>query len=130
MLTINQYFSNKKSRKIKLKFFKLELLDGAPHRRGVVFKVDVMTPRKPNSAKRKIVKVRIFVNDKKLFANVPGITHSLQRHSWVYVEGGSANDLPGVDYSLIRCLQDFKLRENFLRKNRRSKMIKLKFLLW
>lgn len=90
-------------------------------RKGVVYKVAIMTPRKPNSAKRKIVKVRLLANKKRVFANIPGIGHNLREYSVVMVRGGSANDLPGVNYTVIRGILDFTKLEDFGRRAGRSK---------
>jgi len=101
---------------------KLLALEGAPQRQGMVYKVTIMTPRKPNSAKRKIVKVRLGYNRRRVFANIPGLgTHELREYSLVLVEGGAAKDLPGVNYTVIRGALDFSRIEDFGRKQRRSK---------
>lgn len=105
----------------KIRRPRLLALEGAPIRKGVVYKVDTMTPRKPNSAKRKIVKIRLTYNGRRVFANIPGIGHKLREYSVVIVRGGSAKDLPGVNYALIRGAKDFTIREQFERRNRRSK---------
>lgn len=97
------------------------ILVGAPNRRGVVYKIAIMTPRKPNSAKRKIVKVRICVSNRRIFAQIPGWGHNLHEHSVVMIEGGGAKDLPGVSLSLMRGLLDFTGPEVFDRQNKRSK---------
>ena len=76
--------------------------DGAPMRKGVVYKIAVMTPRKPNSARRTFAKVRIIINQKKIFAKIPGIgEHHLQAHSVVMVRGHGPKDSPGINYHLI-----------------------------
>jgi small subunit ribosomal protein S12 len=81
-----------------------------------------MPPRKPNSAKRTIAKVRLFVNNKKLFAKIPGIgSHFLQNHSIVLLRGHGPKDSPGINYYLVRGKYDFFESENFGRKNKRSK---------
>lgn len=95
---------------------------GAPHRKGVVYKIAVITPRKPNSAKRTIAKVKLNFNDKRIFAKIPGQgEHFLQAHSVVLVRGHGPKDTPGVNYHLIRGLFDFERIELFGRRNRRSK---------
>lgn len=95
---------------------------GAPQRKGVVYKIAVMTPRKPNSAKRTIAKVTLNFNDKRIFAKIPGQgEHFLQAHSVVLVRGHGPKDTPGVNYHLIRGLFDFERIEIFGRRNRRSK---------
>lgn len=100
---------------------RLRALAGAPHRRGVIYKVTIMTPRKPNSAKRKIAKVRVVYNQFRVFANIPGIGHNLHEYSVVMVRGGSAKDLPGVNYTLMKGKLDFSTYEDFIRQSGRSK---------
>jgi len=95
---------------------------GAPHRKGVISKIGITTPRKPNSAKRKFAKVRIIVSKKVIFAHIPGIGRpAIQEYSIVMVEGGNPPDVPGVNYTLIRGLYDFDKYEEYGRKKRRSK---------
>jgi small subunit ribosomal protein S12 len=95
---------------------------GAPQRKGVVYKIAKMTPRKPNSARRTFAKVRVVINNKKLFAKIPGIgEHFLQAHSLVLIRGHGPKDSPGINYHLIRGLYDFHKVELFGRRNRRSK---------
>jgi len=97
------------------------LLD-APHRKGVISKVGITTPRKPNSAKRKFAKVRIIISRKLVFAHIPGIGRpSIQEYSLVMVEGGNPPDVPGVNYTLMRGLLDFDKYEEYGRRKRRSK---------
>jgi len=106
-----------KKRKKKAKAF-----DYAPHRKGVIYKIAVMSPRKPNSARRTFAKVRLLFNNKRLFAKIPGIgEHYLQTHSIVFVRGHGPKDSPGINYHLIRGLCDFIKLEPYGRKNRRSK---------
>jgi small subunit ribosomal protein S12 len=79
---------------------------GNPQAGGNVFRPRIVTPRKPNSARRPAVKV--FLNNlKKIVAHIPGIGHNLRRHSHVLVRGGGARDLPGVRYSCVRGVYDF-----------------------
>ena len=81
-----------------------------------------MTPRKPNSAKRTIAKVRLVFNDKKVFAKIPGIgEHKLQAHSLVFLRGHGPKDSPGINYHLVRGLCDFTHVELFGRRTARSK---------
>jgi len=95
---------------------------GAPHRKGVIYKIATMAPRKPNSAKRTLAKVRLNVNGKRIFAKIPGIgEHFLQTHSVVFVRGHGPKDSPGLNYHLVRGLCDFVHEESYGRKNRRSK---------
>ena len=95
---------------------------GAPQKKGVIVKMGITTPRKPNSAKRKYAKVRMIMAKKIIFAHVPGIgKHGLQEYSIVLVEGGSPPDVPGVNYTMIRGVYDFDKPEEYKRKKRRSK---------
>lgn len=97
-------------------------LVGAPMRKGVILKMAITTPRKPNSAKRKYAKIRIIISRKVIHAHIPGRGPSyLQQYSIVMVEGGSPPDVPGVNYSLIRGLCDFDVDELAPRHQRRSK---------
>jgi small subunit ribosomal protein S12 len=94
----------------------------APQRKGVIYKITTMSPRKPNSARRTFAKVRLCFNDKKIFAKIPGIgDHFLQTHSLVLVRGHGPKDSPGINYHLIRGQCDFIRDEPFGRRNRRSK---------
>jgi len=94
----------------------------APHRKGIVYRIAVTSPRKPNSARRTIAKVRLSYNDKKIFAKIPGMgEHRLQAHSLVFVRGHGPKDTPGVNYHLVRGLCDFVTVEPFGRRNARSK---------
>ena len=93
----------------------------APLRKAVCLKVYTTTPRKPNSAIRKVAKVRILATGKKIIAYIPGQGHTLQEHSIVLVRGGRVPDLPGVHYKLIRGKYDFIYVERFERCNKRSK---------
>ena len=99
MPTINQLLKNPRSNKIKK--FKAVTLGGCPQKKGVCLKVYKMTPRKPNSARRSVVKVRLY-NKKRLIAFIPGIGHNLQKYNDVLVRGGRARDLPGIRYTIIR----------------------------
>jgi small subunit ribosomal protein S12 len=113
---INKRRFNKKRKKKALAF------EGAPHRKGVIYKIAIMSPRKPNSARRTFAKVRLLFNDKKIFAKIPGIgEHFLQTHSVVFVRGHGPKDSPGINYHLIRGLCDFVKIEPYGRRNRRSK---------
>jgi small subunit ribosomal protein S12 len=76
-------------------------LDGSPQRRGVCMRVYTTTPKKPNSAMRKVARVRL-TNTKEVNAYIPGEGHNLQEHSIVLVRGGRVKDLPGVRYHIVR----------------------------
>lgn len=82
-----------------------ELPGGAPFKRGVCLKVTTTTPKKPNSALRKIARVRLS-NGMEVTAYIPGIGHNLQEHSIVLLKGGKTKDLPGVRYKIIRGVYD------------------------
>ncbi len=80
-------------------------IQGSPFKRGVCVKVTTMTPKKPNSALRKIARVRLS-NGMEVTAYIPGIGHNLQEHSIVLLKGGKTKDLPGVRYKIIRGVYD------------------------
>jgi len=97
-------------------------LQGAPHRKAVIKKIAITTPRKPNSAKRRYAKITVIVSGKVVHAKVPGIGKpEIQEYSVVMFEGGSPKDTPGVNYTLIRGKLDFDKEEVFKRKKSRSK---------
>jgi len=99
MPTINQLV--RKGRKRQQRKTKSQALGRCPQRRGVCTLVRTMTPKKPNSALRKIARVRLS-NGKEVTAYIPGIDHNLQEHSIVLVRGGRVRDLPGVRYHIVR----------------------------
>lgn len=99
MPTINQLV--RKGRKKLSKKKKTPALQGNPLRRGVCIRVYTTTPKKPNSALRKVARVRL-TNGHEVTAYIPGIGHNLQEHSIVLVRGGRVKDLPGVRYKVIR----------------------------
>lgn len=106
----------------KVRRSKVGAFDGAPLRKGVVYKIAVMSPRKPNSARRTYAKVKLSYNGKKLFAKIPGIgDHFLQAHAVVLVRGHGPKDSPGINYHLIRGKYDFNKLETYGRRKRRSK---------
>jgi len=78
---------------------------GAPFKRGICLKVTTTTPKKPNSALRKIARVRLS-NGMEVTAYIPGVGHNLQEHSIVLIKGGRTKDLPGVRYKVIRGVYD------------------------
>lgn len=92
-------------------------LKGNPFLKGVVMRARILTPKKPNSAKRPIAKV-ILTNKKRITAHIPGIGHNLRRHSTVLIRGGGARDLPGVSFTCVRGKHDLICVPN--RFNRRS----------
>ncbi|AFV12764.1 30S ribosomal protein S12 [Thermacetogenium phaeum DSM 12270] len=99
MPTLNQLV--RKGRKTERKKSDAPALKGCPQRRGVCTRVYTTTPKKPNSALRKVARVRL-TNGMEVTAYIPGIGHNLQEHSVVLVRGGRVKDLPGVRYHIIR----------------------------
>ena len=91
----------RKGRKPKVNQTKSRALDSCPQRRGVCTRVYTTTPKKPNSALRKVAKVRL-TNGIEIIAYIPGEGHNLQEHSIVLVRGGRVKDLPGVKYHIVR----------------------------
>ena len=118
MPTINQLIRKGRKRIIKksntpalrttlnsLKRKSRELPKGSPFKRGVCLKVTTVTPKKPNSALRKIASVRLS-NGMEVTAYIPGVGHNLQEHSIVMIRGGRVSDLPGVRYHIVRGVYD------------------------
>ncbi|HEY4232406.1 MAG TPA: 30S ribosomal protein S12 [Lacipirellulaceae bacterium] len=103
MPTVNQLV--RRRRRAKRKFSKSPVLDKCPQKRGVCLLVRTMTPKKPNSALRKITRVRLS-NGKEVTVYIPGEGHTLQEHSIVLVRGGRIRDLPGVRYQVVRGARD------------------------
>tara|TARA_B110000908_G_C9914149_1_gene296684 strand:+ start:179 stop:553 length:375 start_codon:yes stop_codon:yes gene_type:complete len=103
MPTIQQLVRN--GRKTMVSKSKSRALDSCPQRRGVCTRVYTTTPKKPNSALRKVAKVRL-TNGQEIIAYIPGEGHNLQEHSIVLVRGGRVKDLPGVRYHIVRGVLD------------------------
>ncbi|KAF9046400.1 hypothetical protein BJ165DRAFT_1471347 [Panaeolus papilionaceus] len=103
--TINQSIRAKRVPK-KQEHSKSPLLENCPQRKGVVTRLIIATPKKPNSAKRKVARVKLTTG-KSLMAYIQGEGHNLQEHSVVLVRGGRTKDLPGVGYKLVRGALDF-----------------------
>ncbi|MGA0163089.1 MAG: 30S ribosomal protein S12 [Bdellovibrionota bacterium] len=116
MPTINQLV--RKGRKKPVYKTKSPALKGAPQKRGVCTRVFTMTPKKPNSALRKVARVRL-TNKQEVTAYIGGIGHNLQEHSVVLIRGGRVKDLPGVRYHIVRGSLDTSGVQN--RKKGRSK---------
>lgn len=108
----------RKPRIIKRKKSKAPALKMAPQKRGVCLQVRTMTPKKPNSALRKVARVRLS-NNEEVTSYIPGEGHNLQEHSMVLVRGGRVKDLPGVRYHIVRGTLDCQGVQN--RKRSRSK---------
>lgn len=116
MPTINQLL--RKGREKEVEKSKAPALQGCPQKRGVCTRVYTTTPKKPNSALRKVAKVRL-TNQIEVIAYIPGEGHNLQEHSIVLIRGGRVKDLPGVRYHIIRGALDTSGVEG--RKKGRSK---------
>lgn len=99
MTTVNQLVRN--SRKRKAQKSKMPALQACPQKRGVCIRVYTTTPKKPNSALRKVARVRL-TNGMEVTAYIPGEGHNLQEHSVVLIRGGRVKDLPGVRYHIVR----------------------------
>jgi small subunit ribosomal protein S12 len=116
MPTINQLVRN--SREKVSKRNKVPALKACPQKRGVCLRVYTTTPKKPNSALRKVARVKL-TNGQEVTAYIPGEGHNLQEHSVVLIRGGRVKDLPGVRYHIIRGTLDTQGLEK--RRQRRSK---------
>jgi len=116
MPTINQLIRH--GRKKSKRKSKSRALNRCPHKRGVCLVVRTQTPKKPNSALRKIARIRLS-NGEEVTGYIPGVGHNLQEHSIVMVRGGRVKDLPGVRYHIVRGKLDTSGVEN--RKKSRSK---------
>ena len=116
MPTVNQLLRKKRSR-VKARN-KVPALKSCPQKRGVCLRVYTTTPKKPNSALRKVARVKL-TNGQEVTAYIPGEGHNLQEHSVVLIRGGRVKDLPGVRYHIIRGTLDTQGLEK--RRQRRSK---------
>ena len=120
MATINQLVRN--PRKSKISKSDVPALESCPQRRGVCTRVYTTTPKKPNSALRKVARVRL-TNGQEVTSYIGGEGHNLQEHSVVVIRGGRVKDLPGVRYHIVRGSLDTQGVEN--RKQGRSKYLSL-----
>jgi len=118
MTTIHQV--TRGGRRSRHKYCRTKNLQQCPQRKGTCTKIIIIKPKKPNSAQRKIAKIRL-TNRKFIRAAIPGQGHNLQQYSVVMVRGGRVRDIPGIHYKIIRGVYDFTGRESFDRKQRRSK---------
>jgi len=119
-MTTYQQASKKKTRLTKPNRIKTKKLNKCPQRRGTCVRISIIKPKKPNSAQRKLAKVKLTTG-KFVLAAIPGQQHNLQEFSSVLVRGGRVRDLPGVHYKLIRGVGDFNRNESILRQQKRSK---------
>ena len=99
MPTFNQLI--KHPRKVKKRATKVPALKKSPQRKGICLKVYARSPKKPNSANRKVASVRLTTRSK-VISYIPGVGHNLQEHSVVLIRGGRVKDLPGVRYHILR----------------------------
>jgi small subunit ribosomal protein S12 len=108
MPTIHQLLINKKNKRIAKKpTLRTRALMKCPQKRGVCLRVYTKTPKKPNSALRKVAKVRL-TNSIEVIAYIPGEGHNIQEHSVIMIRGGRVKDLPGVKYRMIRGVLDLQ----------------------
>ncbi len=107
MPTTNQLFRKTKGRDIKTRKRYKPALEACPQKQGVCTRVYTKTPKKPNSALRKVAKIRLS-NSNEIIASIPGEGHNLQEHSVVLVRGGRVKDLPGVKYRVVRGVLDLQ----------------------
>src|SRR5689334_11405978 len=120
MSTYRQSAIIEKGKKHKKRRIDAPALKGCPQRRGVCFKATIMKPKKPNSAMRKIAKVRLRKR-RRVVAYICGIGHNVQEHNALLIRGGRVRDLPGLHYKLVKGKLDFSWAELFLRRQSRSK---------
>ena len=116
MPTINQLVRKRRAKVEKLN--KVPAMESCPQKRGVCTRVYTTTPKKPNSAMRKVAKVRL-TNGYEVISYIPGESHNLQEHSVVLIRGGRVKDLPGVRYHILRGVLDTQGVKD--RRQRRSK---------
>ena len=116
MPTINQLIRSRRSKQIKRN--KVPALESCPQKRGVCTRVYTTTPKKPNSALRKVARVKL-TNGFEVTSYIPGEGHNIQEHSVVMIRGGRVKDLPGVRYHVLSGVLDSEGVKN--RKQRRSK---------
>jgi small subunit ribosomal protein S12 len=116
MPTINQLIRKPRVRPVARN--KVPALDACPQKRGVCTRVSTVTPKKPNSALRKVARVRL-TNSKEVPCYIPGEGHNLQEHSVVLIRGGRVKDLPGIRYHILRGVLDTQGVKD--RRQRRSK---------
>jgi len=119
-MTTYQQASKKYTRLTKPNHSKTKKLNKCPQKRGTCVRISIIKPKKPNSAQRKLAKVKLTTG-KFVLAAIPGQQHNLQEFSSVLVRGGRVRDLPGVHYKLIRGVGDFNRTESIIRMQKRSK---------
>jgi len=109
-----------RKRRSKNRIIRAPALKGCPFKKVVIVKLRIMKPKKPNSANRKVAKVRLS-SGRQLVAQVPGIGHFLQEHAIVFINGKRVRDLPGMHYRLVKGVADFSYKESGIRRQARSR---------
>ena len=112
--------SSVRKRRSKRRIIRVPALRGCPAKKAVIVKMRIMKPKKPNSANRKVAKIRLCYG-RQLVAQVPGLGHFLQEHAIVMVNGKRVRDLPGMHYRLVKGVADFNYKELGIRKQARSR---------
>jgi small subunit ribosomal protein S12 len=116
-MTLSQIFVRHQRSKRKRKHLK-SALDNCPQKLGCVIKVEIRSPKKPHSARRKTMRLRL-TNKKRPFCYIPGIGHSVQKFNYILMRGGRRRDIPGMKYTGIRGIESFSIPVN--RRTARSK---------
>jgi small subunit ribosomal protein S12 len=116
-MTFSQICIKNRRQERKRKYLK-GALDKCPHKLGCVIKVEIRSPKKPHSARRKIMRLRLS-NKKRPFCYIPGIGHSVQKFNYILMRGGRRRDIPGMKYTGIRGVESFSIPIN--RRTARSK---------
>ena len=120
MISFSQLNSIKRSRISLKNKLRCPALAKGPFRRCVVEKIFIRSPKKPNSAKRKVCKVVVRMTKRRTDSYIPGYGHNLQKFSQILLRGGRCKDVPGVRYHCVKGKLDFHFREKFVRTKRRS----------
>lgn len=107
MSTYSQIGRKKKARYSKNNFSRTNSLAGGPHAKGIVNRLAIVTPKKPNSALRHVAKLTLYKTNRRVIGRVPGIGFLCSKYNRVLIRGGRANDLPGIRHTLVRGVYDF-----------------------
>jgi len=118
MITFQQ--ASRKEKKFKKRLIRVPALKGCPAKKAIILKLRIMKPKKPNSANRKIAKVRLTTG-RKLLAQIPGRGFFLSEHAVVLINGKRVQDLPGMHYRLVKGVYDFTYKEVLIRQQARSR---------
>jgi len=112
--------SSVRKRRSKGRIIRVPALSGCPFKKAVIIKLRIMKPKKPNSANRKVAKVRLSTG-REVVAQIPGLGHFLQEHAIIMVNGKRVRDLPGMHYRIVKGVEDFTNKEVGIRKQARSR---------